>query len=50
MKRTAVVLLALVVAFVWAGAAAAADVVRFGCAISLTGKLAHEGKLTRDGY
>lgn len=50
MKKTACVLSALLMVVLWAGAALAEDVVRFGCAISLTGKLAHEGKLTRDGY
>lgn len=50
MKKTACVLLALAAVVLSAGAALAEDVVRFGCSISLTGKLAHEGKLTRDGY
>lgn len=50
MKRTALVLLVAALAFLWTGVAVAEDVVRFGCAISLTGKLAHEGKLTQDGY
>jgi branched-chain amino acid transport system substrate-binding protein len=49
-KRTALVLLTLALAVLWSGSALADDAVRFGCSISLTGKLAHEGKLTRDGY
>lgn len=50
MKKTACFLAVLMAVVLSAGAVLAEDVVRFGCSISLTGKLAHEGKLTRDGY
>ncbi|MCL5966390.1 MAG: amino acid ABC transporter substrate-binding protein [Deltaproteobacteria bacterium] len=50
MKRLSVVFLVCGVLAVFVAGSAAADVIRFGAALSLTGKLAKEGNLVKNGY
>lgn len=49
MKKLFPILIVIFLLIIW-GKAFGQDVVRFGCAVSLTGKLNHEGQLTKDGY
>jgi len=50
MKKLFSILIGVILGTFLVGTGLAQDVVCLGCSISLTGKLTHEGKLTRDGY
>jgi branched-chain amino acid transport system substrate-binding protein len=50
MKRIFSILIVITFIVFFIETAFAQEVVRLGCSISLTGKLAYEGKATRDGY
>ncbi|MGB9892100.1 amino acid ABC transporter substrate-binding protein [Thermodesulfovibrio yellowstonii] len=50
MKRLSILILAVMLSFCLITFSFAADVIKFGAALSLTGKLAKEGNLVKNGY
>lgn len=50
MKRCSIIVLAFLLCFFLVTFSFAADIIKFGAALSLTGKLAKEGNLVKNGY